>query len=157
MKRNLMDELTEGIDALAERRKMERERLDERLGKNRERVNQEELYAPHMEEEQYINRDNILKDYDRIIDEQREEIKALREGLSLAASNIGNGSGASPQASLEFLTVEVPAEIKLVCENYRSEINFLKAQNEKLSKRHPTTEEALAGYHWLKANSKRNK
>ena len=51
MKRNLMNELTEGIDALAERRKMERERLDERLGKNRERVNQEELFAPHMEED----------------------------------------------------------------------------------------------------------
>ena len=27
----------------------------------------------------------------------------------------------------------------------------------KLKKRHPTTEEALAQYHWLKANSKRNK
>ena len=85
------------------------------------------------------------------------ENQKLRDGLSLAASNIGNGSGASPQASLEFLTVEVPAEIKLVCENYRREINFLKARNEKLSKRHPTTEEALAQYHWLKENSKRNK
>ena len=97
------------------------------------------------------------QDKQKIIDEQREEIKVLREGLSLAASNIGNGSGASPQASLEFLTVEVPAEIKLVCENYRREIKFLKDQNEKLSKRHPTTEEALAQYHWLKENSKRNK
>ena len=29
--------------------------------------------------------------------------------------------------------------------------------NEKLSKRHPTKEEALAQYNWLKANSKRNK
>jgi hypothetical protein len=85
------------------------------------------------------------------------ENQKLREGLSLAASNIGNGSGASPQASLEFLTVEVPAEIKLVCENYRREIKFLKDRNEKLSKRHPTTEEALAQYHWLKANSKRKK
>lgn len=27
----------------------------------------------------------------------------------------------------------------------------------KLKKRHPTTEEAVAQYHWLKANSKRNK
>jgi len=157
MNRNLMSELTEGIDALAERRKMERDRLDERLGENQERVEQEEIFAPHMDEEQYINRNDLLKDYARIIDEQREEIKVLREGLSLAASNIGNGSGASPQASLEFLTVEVPAEIKLVCENYRREIKFLKDRNEKLSKRHPTTEEALAQYHWLKENSKRNK
>ena len=152
-----MNELTEGIDALAERRNMERDRLDERLGKRRERVEQEELFTPHMDEEQYINRNDLLKDYARIIDEQREEIKTLREGLSLAASNIGNGSGASPQASLEFLTVEVPAEIKLVCENYRREIEYLKARNEKLSKRNPTTEEALAQYHWLKENSQRNK
>lgn len=85
------------------------------------------------------------------------ENQKLREGLSLAASNIGNGSGASPQASLHFLTVEVPAEIKLVCENYRRDIKFLKDRNEKLSKRHPTTEEALAQYHWLKENSQRNK
>lgn len=33
----------------------------------------------------------------------------------------------------------------------------LKDRNEILSKRHPTTEEALAQYHWLKENSKRNK
>ena len=48
-----MNELTEGIGALAERRKMERDRLDERLGKRRERVEQEELFAPHMEEDNH--------------------------------------------------------------------------------------------------------
>ena len=111
-----------------------------------------------------MNENKNLKDFHKYeelvnyrIKRLEEENKKLREGLSLAASNIGNGSGASPQASLEFLTVEVPAEIKLVCENYRREIKFLKDQNEKLSKRHPTTEEALAQYHWLKENSKRNK
>ena len=36
-------------------------------------------------------------------------------------------------------------------------IKQLKERNEKLSKRHPTTEEALAQYHWLKQNSQRNK
>ena len=36
-------------------------------------------------------------------------------------------------------------------------IKQLKDRNEKLSKRHPTTEEALAQYHWLKNNSRRNK
>jgi hypothetical protein len=72
-----MNELTEGIDALAERRKMERERLDERLGMNRERVEQEELYAPHMQEEQYINRDQLLKDYARLIDKQQKENESL--------------------------------------------------------------------------------
>jgi len=79
MKRNLMDELTEGIDALAERRKMERDRLDERLGKNRERVNQEELYAPHMDEEQYINVTDQLTDYDRTIDKLFGDIQKLKD------------------------------------------------------------------------------
>ena len=82
-KRNLMSELTEGIDALSERRKMERDRLDERLGKNRERVNQEELFAPHMDEEQYINVTDKLTDYDRISDIQKlkKEVKDLQAEL----------------------------------------------------------------------------
>jgi len=54
-----MNELTEGIDALAERRKMERDRLDERLGNNRERVDQEELFAPHMVEERVIKKQRV--------------------------------------------------------------------------------------------------
>jgi len=73
-----MNELTEGIDALAERRKMERDRLDERLGK-RERANQEELYAPHMEEEQYINVTDQLTDYDRTIDKLFGDIQKLKD------------------------------------------------------------------------------
>jgi hypothetical protein len=36
-------------------------------------------------------------------------------------------------------------------------IKELEERNKKLSKRHPTKEEALAQYEWLKANSKRNK
>jgi hypothetical protein len=58
---------------------MERERLDERLGKNRERVNQEELFAPHMEEEQYINVTDKLIDYDRTIDKMFGDIQKLKE------------------------------------------------------------------------------
>jgi hypothetical protein len=79
MKRNLMNELTEGIYALAERRNMERDRLDERLGKRRERANQEELYAPHMEEERYINVTDQLTDYDRTIDKLFGDIQKLKE------------------------------------------------------------------------------
>lgn len=48
--------------------------------------------------------------------------------------------------------VETPLYDELVLENTR-----LKERNEKLSKRHPTKEEALAQYQWLKENSKRNK
>ena len=80
MKRNLMNELKEGIDALDTIRKSQRDRLDERLGKReRERVNQEELYAPHMEEEQYINVTDQLTDYDRTIDKLYGDIQKLKE------------------------------------------------------------------------------
>ena len=75
-----MNELTEGIYALAERRNMERDRLDERLGKReRERANQEELYAPHMDEEQYINVTDQLTAYDRTIDKLFGDIQKLKE------------------------------------------------------------------------------
>jgi len=80
MERNLMNELTEGIDALAERKKIERDRLNDRLG-NRDRVDQEETFAPHMDEEQYINRNDLLKDYARIIDAQKKEIEYLHTEL----------------------------------------------------------------------------
>lgn len=83
-KRNLMNELTEGIDALAERRKMERDRLDERLGKNRERVNPEETFAPHMDEEQYINRNDLLKDCTNTIDKYRKESEEIEQILGKA-------------------------------------------------------------------------
>lgn len=58
MKRNLMNELTEGIDALKERRNAERERLDERLGE-RDRVYQEIAFAPHMDEERMIKKQRV--------------------------------------------------------------------------------------------------
>jgi len=80
-----MNELTEGIDALKERRNAERERLDERLGK-RDRADKEEISPPHMEEEQYINRNDLLKDYARIIDEQRKEIEELKESVDYYSS-----------------------------------------------------------------------
>jgi hypothetical protein len=81
MKRKLMNELKEGMDALKEKRNMERDRLDERLGKNRERVNQEELFAPHMAEKRNITMGELVKDYAAIIDKQREEIKGLHAEL----------------------------------------------------------------------------
>jgi ribosome-binding protein aMBF1 (putative translation factor) len=76
-----MNELKEGMDALKEKRNMERDRLDERLGKNRERVDQEELFAPHMAEKRNITMGELVKDYAAIIDKQREEIKGLHAEL----------------------------------------------------------------------------
>ena len=86
-----------------------------------------------------------------------EENEKLRDALSLIASNIGNGSVVSPRASMEFLTKDLLNEVRLACVNYRREIELLKVQNEKLSKRHPTEGEALEQYNWLKSNSQRYK
>jgi hypothetical protein len=67
----------------------------------------------------------------------------LREALSKIATNLRNGSVVSPEASIEFITVDLPNEVKLVIDQLR--------------KRHPTKEEALAQYQWIKENSTRNK
>ena len=95
----------------------------------------------------------LLEENDALI----EENEKLRDALSLIASNIGNGSVVSPKASMEFLTKDLPNEVKLACINYKREIELLKARNEKLSKRHPTKEEALEQYHFIKERSQRNK
>lgn len=89
--RNLMNELTEGFNALKEKRNMERERLDERLGKC-DRVVQEETFAPHMDEEQYININDLVKDFARLIDIQKKEIIDLQAELQeyrSIAENVG--------------------------------------------------------------------
>jgi len=87
MKRNLMNELTEGIDALKERRNVERERLDKRLGKH-DRIDQEEISAPHMDEEQYININDLVKDFARLIDGQRKEIDTLTEEKNMTRDQL---------------------------------------------------------------------
>jgi hypothetical protein len=81
----------------------------------------------------------LLEENDALI---KENMK-LREALSQVATNLRNGSVVSPEASIEFMTVDLPNEVKLVID--------------KLRKRHPTKEEALAQYQWLKENSQRNK
>lgn len=82
---------------------------------------------------------SLLKENDSLIEENMK----LRKALCQVATNLRNGSCVSPEASLEFLTVDLPNEVKLVIDQLR--------------KRHPTKEEALAQYQWLKENSKRNK
>ena len=82
---------------------------------------------------------SLLKENDALI---KENMK-LREALSQVATNLRNGSVVSPEASIEFMTVDLPNEVKLVIDQLR--------------KRHPTKEEALSQYQWLKENSTRNK
>ena len=64
------------------------------------------------------------------LDKALEEIAALRKGLSDAATNIGNGTFAAPYASLHFLTVDLPEEIKVYCESLRNENARLKSKVE---------------------------
>jgi hypothetical protein len=137
IKPNLMEELTEGIEALKERRNMERDKLDERLGE-RDRVDQEIAFAPHMEEKQYININDLVKDFARIINGQRKEIDTLTEERNMTRD-------------------QLLKDYARIIDEQREEILKLKERIAILSKRHPTTEEAIAQYHWLKENSKRNK
>jgi DNA-binding ferritin-like protein len=85
--RKHLEELKEGMDALAERRKMERDRLDERLGK-RDRIDQEEISASHMGEEKYININDLVKDFARLIDGQRKEIDTLTEEKNMTRDQL---------------------------------------------------------------------
>lgn len=45
----------------------------------------------------------------------------LRAGCSAIATAIGNGSAASPEASVEFLTTALALEVRLYCEALRRE------------------------------------
>lgn len=82
---------------------------------------------------------SLLKENEALIEENTK----LRNALSQVATNLRNGYVVSPEASIEFMTVDLPNEVKLVID--------------KLRKRHPTKEEALAQYEFIKANSTRNK
>lgn len=54
-------------------------------------------------------------------EELKEENRILREALSDIASNLGNGSTVSVEASLPFIK-ELPHEVKLVCDGLRKEL-----------------------------------
>lgn len=54
-------------------------------------------------------------------EELKEENKVLRQALSDIASNLGNGSTVSVEASLPFIK-ELPHEVKLVCDSLRKEL-----------------------------------
>lgn len=59
------------------------------------------------------------------------ELAAMRKAMSQVATNIGNGSFASPDASPEWLTKEVPEEVRLYCARLRGE---LAAERENVAK-----------------------
>ena len=54
-------------------------------------------------------------------EELKEENRILREALRDIATNLGNGSSVSVEASLPFIK-ELPHEVKLVCDGLRKEL-----------------------------------
>ena len=56
----------------------------------------------------------------REVEQLSEENSRLRVALSKVASNLGNGSVAAAEASVEFLE-EIPKEVKLVCSRLKQE------------------------------------
>jgi len=55
-----------------------------------------------------------------------KERDALRQALSQIATNLGNGSVVSPDASLEFITTDLANEVKVYCESLRRERDELR-------------------------------
>lgn len=53
---------------------------------------------------------------------QQDEIRRFRQAMSQVARNLGNGSDACPGASIEFLTKQVPEEVRLVCQRREQEL-----------------------------------
>lgn len=69
-------------------------------------------------------RESIVR-YGRILSTQlTEENLRLRRVLSRIATNIGNGSVVSEQASIEFIE-DIPREVELVCQSLRKDIQKL--------------------------------
>lgn len=102
-----------------------------------------------------VTMNELIEEYARIIDGQNQEIRKLRGALSQIAHIVGGE--VLPTASLQFITEEVEKEVELVVTDLRADNEHLRKRIEKLSKRKPTEEEAVAQYHWLKENSSRNK
>jgi hypothetical protein len=71
-----------------------------------------------------------------------EEIKRLRQVISNVATNLGNGSAVSTEASIEFIE-DVPREVKLVCEGLRREIASLNKTLKELQDKEFTFEKVL--------------
>lgn len=57
--------------------------------------------------------------HEREVERLTAENIRLRRALSEVVKNLGNGSAAAPMASLDFLCVAVPNEVKLYCEYLR--------------------------------------
>lgn len=125
-----------------------------------------------MKETMNMTRDQLILDYGEIIDNQREEIailktqkekmlKEFREIEQMLGKALNYPWFKDDQENFPGTTeadgVVVDGPTWGVALHAVNTINELKEKVQKLSKRHPTKEEALAQYHRLKENSTRNK
>jgi hypothetical protein len=120
-----------------------------------------------------MDRSQLIKDYAEIIDNQIEEIRKLKGvkdkmlqefhnieqilGKALGYPWLKDDQKTFPLATeKDGVTVGAETAWSLAMQA-ADKIKELKERNEKLSKRHPTKEEALAQYHFIKSRSQRNK
>jgi energy-coupling factor transporter ATP-binding protein EcfA2 len=79
-----------------------------------------------------VTMNELIEDYARIIDEQKQEIRQLRVALSQIAHIVGGA--VLPTASLQFITEEVEKEVELVVTDLRADNEHLRKRIEKLCK-----------------------
>ena len=106
-----------------------------------------------------MDRDTLIKDYAAIIDRAREESEQIEQILGKALGypwykDDPKNFPTATEADGVCVGVETAWSLAKIAAD---KIKELEERNKQLSKRHPTKEEALAQYNWLKANSKRNK
>lgn len=106
-----------------------------------------------------MDRDTLIKDYAAIIDRCRKESKEIEQilGKALGYPYYMEDSKNFPNATeADGVCVgDHTAWSLAMCA--ADKIKELEERNKKLSKRHPTQEEALAQYHFIKERSQRNK
>ena len=66
-------------------------------------------------------------------EEIETELTAMRTALSQVATNLGNGSVVSPDAGVEFMTRDLPNEVRLYCEKLRSELAAMTKERDELT------------------------
>jgi hypothetical protein len=125
-----------------------------------------------MKETINMTRNQLISDYGEIIDNQREEIarlKTQKENMLKEFREIEQMLGKALHypwfkddqenfpGTTEADGVVIAGPTWGVAMHAANTINELKERVQKLSKRHPTKEEALAQYHFIKERSQRNK
>jgi hypothetical protein len=125
-----------------------------------------------MKETPNMTRDKLIEDYSKIIDNQKREIANLKKqrdkmwqefheieqilGKALDYPWFKDDQENFP-GSTESDGVVTAGPTWAVAMHAADRINELKERLTKLSKRHPTKEEALAQYHFIKERSQRTK